>query len=148
MLGNIENLHAIRSRCTADLPLTQDMRLWLASALDRYLEHRCDSLNEAFGLIQGHGGVPWWRERAIRERDVALRNLARMHMSDLSVYARARRVSELSDRYQQTSWPRDRLLGEMPERYRGTERAWLWKAFRSGAKMPVSERRLRTLIAE
>ena len=148
MLGNIQALEAIHSRCTDDLPLTPDLRDWLADAIGRYLEHSCDSLNEAFGLIQGHGGVPWWRERAIRERDAALRDLAGDHFSDLSVYARAKAVAEISERYQTTCWPRDRELDRMPARYNGTVKQQLWRAFQSGAKMPVSERRLRTLLAD
>jgi len=148
MLCNIDALRTIQERCALNLPLTADLRRWLAESLDRYLGHDCGSLNEAFGVIQGHGGVPWWRERAIRERDSALREMASRHFGDLSVYARAKTVAELSERYASTSWPRDRELGIMPERYRGTYREMLWQAFRSEAKMPVSERRLRTLLAD
>jgi len=148
MLGNIETLHAIHTRCAGDLPLTPDLRNWLAESLGRYLEHTCDNLNEAFGVIQGHGGVPWWRERAIRERDAALRALSREHFGDLAVYSRAKAIAAISERYQTTCLARDRLLDEMPERYRGTVKEHLWRAFRSEAKMPVSERRLRSLLVE
>jgi hypothetical protein len=148
MLGNIETLYAIHTRCAEGLPLTPDLRSWLASSLDRYLGHTCDNLNEAFGLIQGHGGVPWWRERAIRERDAALRKLSRGHYGDISVYSRAKAIAAISQRYQTTCWPRDQQLEEMPERYRGTRKEYLWRAFRSEAKMPVSERRLRSLLSE
>jgi hypothetical protein len=148
MQGNIETLRAIYSRCVGDLPLTPDLRSWLVNSLGRYLGHDCDNLNEAFGLIQGHGGVPWRRERAIRQRDEALRALSREIYGDISVYSRAKAIAEISERYQTTCWPRDRLLGEMPERYRGTPKAHLWRAFKSEAKMPVSERRLRTLLGD
>jgi hypothetical protein len=119
MLGNIETLHAIHTRCTEGLPLTPDLRSWLASSLDRYLGHTCDNLNEA---SYGHYG-------------------------DFSVYSRAKAIAAISKRYQTTCWPRDRQLEEMPERYRGTRKEHLWRAFRSEAKMPVSERRLRTLLS-
>jgi hypothetical protein len=148
MLGNIQALQAIHSRCTAAEPLTPDLQAWLAESLGRYLQHACDNLNEAFGVIQGHGGVPWWRERAIRERDAALRALARAHLDSLSTYGRAKAVAEISERYETTCWPRDRLRDEMPDRYGGTAKEHLWRAFRSGAKMPISERRLRTLLAD
>ena len=148
MLGNIETLHAIHSRYAKDLPLTPELRSWLADSLGRYLEHDCDNLNEAFGVIQDHGGVPWWRERGIRQRDAALRALSREHYGDISVYCRAKAIAESSERYQTTCWPRDRLLDEMPKRYRGTPKEHLWRAFRSEAKMPVSERRLRTLLSD
>ncbi|MCZ6862595.1 MAG: hypothetical protein O7I42_20375 [Alphaproteobacteria bacterium] len=148
MLGNIETLYAIHSRCMGDLPLTPDLRNWLANSLGRYLAHDCDNLNEAFGVIQGHGGIPWWRERAIRQRDAALRALSREAFGNISVYSRARAIAKISERYQTTCWPRDRLLDEMPERYQGTPKAHLWRAFASEAKMPVSERRLRTLLSD
>ena len=148
MLGNIETLQAIHNRYAKDLPLTPELRSWVADSLGRYLGHDCDNLNEAFGVIQDHGGVPWWRERAIRERDAALRALSRGHYSTISVYSRAKAIAAISERYQTTCWPRDRLLDEMPERYRGTCKEHLWRAFRSEAKMPVSERRLRTLLSE
>jgi hypothetical protein len=99
-------------------------------------------------VTQGHGGVPWWREAAIRERDAALRALAEAHFACLTVYARAREIAELAARYETTCWLRDRLAAEMPERYRGTPKAHLWRAFKSGAKMPVSARRLRTLLRD
>lgn len=148
MLGNIETLRTIHQCCAQDRPLTSELRDWLAESLGRYLGHDCDNLNAAFGVIQGHGGVPWWRERAIRERDAALRSLSRAYPGDLSIYARAKAVAELSERYATTCWPRDRLLDAMPDRYRGTLKEHLWRAFRSEAKMPVSERRLRTLLAD
>ena len=40
MLGNIKTLHAIRTRCAEGLPLSPDVRSWLASSLDRYLGHK------------------------------------------------------------------------------------------------------------
>lgn len=148
MLGNIETLHAIHDRYAKDLPLTRELRSWLADSIDRYLKHDCNNLNEAFGVIQEHGGVPWWRERAIRQRDAALRALWQEYYRDISVYSRAKAIAEISERYQTTCWPRDRMLDEMPERYRGTPKEYLWQAFRSEAKMPVSERRLRTLLGD
>lgn len=148
MLGNIETLHAIHTCCVQDRPLPETLRAWLASSLARYLDHDCDNLNEAFGVIHGHGGVPWWRERGIRQRDQALRGLAHAHYANHTVYARAREIAEISERYAATCWPRDRLLDEMPTRYSGTPKEYLWRAFRSDAKMPVSERRLRTLLTD
>ncbi len=40
MLGNIEPLHANHTRCAEGLPLTPDLRSWLANSLDRYLGHK------------------------------------------------------------------------------------------------------------
>jgi hypothetical protein len=35
----------------------------------------------------------------------------------------------------------------MPERYAGTQNEYLWRAFKSGAAMPISERQLRNILA-
>jgi hypothetical protein len=35
----------------------------------------------------------------------------------------------------------------MPGRYRGTAKESLWRAFKSGAPMPLGERRLRSILA-
>jgi hypothetical protein len=148
VLQNIETLQSIHTRCAANLPLTPDLRDWLAESLGRYLAHDCDNLNIAFGVIQGHGGVPWWREDAIRKRDAALRALSREHFNGMSVYGRAKAIAEISRRYETTCWPRDQLSEQMPDQYRGTQKEHLWQAFKSKAKMPVSERRLRTLLGE
>lgn len=147
-LSSIENLHAIHSSCVRNAPLAPNLRAWLADSLGRYLAHDCENLNSAFGVLHGRGGVPWWREAAIRKRDAALRALSKEHYGGLSVYGRAKAVAEAARRYETTCWPRDRLRDEMPERYRGTPKAHLWRAFKSAAKMPVSERRLRTLLGD
>jgi hypothetical protein len=34
----------------------------------------------------------------------------------------------------------------MPPRYRGTEREFVWRAFKSGAPMPLGERQLRNIV--
>lgn len=146
MIGNIQTLDAIRTHCSRGLPLPADLRVWLAEGLRRYLEHDCENLNEAFGLIQGRGGLPWWRERAIRERDAALRSLGREFLSDDAPGCKARAVARLSRRYASACWQRDQRSDDMPAHYRGTPNEHLWRAFKSGAKMPVTERHLRTLL--
>ena len=145
-LQSIQNLQYIQNRCAAHRPLTPDLQDWLAESLGRYLAQYCNDLNSAFGVIQGHGGVPWWREVGIRKRNAALQALSKEHFDDLSAYGRAKAVADAATRYETTCWPRDRLLDRMPERYRGTPKEHLWHAFRSAAKMPISERRLRTLL--
>lgn len=148
MIGNIESLDTIRSHCQRGSPLPTHLRRWLAEALDRYLEQDCENLNEAFGIIQARGGMPWWRERAIRARDAALRQLYRRFLGDAPVGERARLIAQLSRRYASTCWPRDRAKRTMPARYRGTPNEFLWRAFKSRAKMPVTERHLRTLLGD
>jgi hypothetical protein len=146
MFGNIQALASIRHHCNQNRPLPAELREWLADALDRYLEQDCETLNEAFGLIQARGGVPWWRERAIRGRDEALRALSREFFGHETPGRRARMIALLTRRYAAACWPRDRGHDEIPAHYRGTPNEYLWRAFRSRAKMPVSERHLRTLL--
>ena len=148
MLRNIATLEAICQHCATGRQLPPDMQAWLARSIERYLRHDCESLNEAFGVTQAHGGLPWWREAAIRARDAALRALAEAHFGDLTVYARARAIEETAARYETTCWLRDRLSEAMPQRYLGTPKEHLWRAFKSGAKMPISARRLRTLLRD
>ena len=148
MLREIEALETILGCCREGMPLPIDLQEWLGNALGSFLNHDCGNLDEAFGLAQDHGGVPWWMERAIRQRDAELRRLSAMLPATMSTYQRAKRIWSMSERYASTAWPRDRLLSEMPHHYAGTPKHHLWAAFHSGAKMPVSERRLRTLLAD
>lgn len=147
MLAAIEYLYEIQNRCAQHSPLSADQQALLASALERFLANRCANLNEAFGVIQSHGGVPWWREQAIRNRDAALRELGERHLADRTVYARAKNITKLANRYAATAWRHDRERAAMPAHYAGDLREQLWKAFKSGAAMPLSERRLRSLLA-
>ena len=146
MIANIQTLDAIRNHCARGLPLSAELSIWLAERLRRYLEQDCENLNEAFGLIQGRGGLPWWRERAIRERDAALRALSREFFNTEAPGRRARAIARLSRRFASACWPRDRRRDAMPAHYHGNPNEHLWRAFKSGAKMPVTERHLRTLL--
>jgi hypothetical protein len=147
MLPEIDNLREIARRCQAGEPLNSDLSRWLGSSLDDFLNQRSPSLGEAFGLRGAQGGVPWWLEDAIRKRNAALRELAECLRSDDSTTALTREVHRLTLHYAGTSWNRDRCCDEMPRAYAGTHKACLWRAFKSGAAMPVCERQLRSILA-
>ena len=119
---------------------------WLSASLDSFLNHRCRSLDEAFGLRFARGGMPWWREEATRKRDAALRALTQCHYADRRPAEQVRRIYSLAVRYAAGAWRRDALRKEMPGQYAGTANEWLWKAFSSGAPMPIGERRLRDIL--
>lgn len=74
MLASIEKLREISHRCLNDQPLDAELSNWLGNSLQEFLEHSCRTIDEAFGLRFARGGVPWWREEAIRLRDAALGN--------------------------------------------------------------------------
>ena len=82
----------------------------------------------------------------MRVRDAALRQLAEAHLPDLALSAQATRIHQLSVRYATSSWRFDRMRDEMPRAYEGTPHEWLWRAFKSGAAMPLGVRQLRTVL--
>ena len=146
-MAAVGNLREIVGRCQSGKPLDEGLAQWLATSLDQFLHRRCSSIEDAFGLRAPRGGVPWWLEEAIRGRDAALRELAARHFTELSVAARARRIHSISARYGASAWRHDRENDDRPERYRGTPTEFLWRAFKSGAPMPVCERQLRNILA-
>jgi hypothetical protein len=134
-------------RCSR-LGVTPERHLvqWVGECLNEVLEHRASSFEEAFGLQKGRGGVPWWLEVAMRERNEALRNLARHYLNDLTRNQQASEIAKLSLRYMASAWRIDRDRDEMPPRYRNEREEWLWCACKSGASMPLSERQLRNIL--
>ena len=147
MLDTINNLRTVARLCRAKQALPDRLADWLANALHEYLELRAASLNEAFGLRNGRGGVPWHVEDGIRKRDAALRELCERHFQELNISARAETIHRVATRYAASSWRFDRERKAMPDTYRGTLKEQLWLAFKSGATMPLSTRQLRTILA-
>jgi len=141
-----DRLEEIAKRCQAGQPLLPDHSCWLAEAIDSFLGKGVASLEEALGLRYGRGGVPWWRERALRQRDTALRELADECFADMSICTRSRKIATLASRYGASAWRHDRDGRDMPEAYAGTPREYLWRAFRSGGTMPLSERQIRNIV--
>ena len=146
MLVTISNLREISERCRVGEPLDPSLSSWLAERLDRYLGHQCASIEEALELRQPRGGVPWWLVEAMYARDAALRELAAAAASECSVSGRVREVRRLTIRYGASAWRHDRDRDEMPASYRGTWREYVWRAFKSGAPMPLGERQLRNIL--
>lgn len=144
----VERLREIARRCLNGEPLEATQSRWLGGALESYLEKDTSSLEEALGLRYGRGGVPWWREAALRVRDEALREMARTCFPDnIGPCGRSQAMAEMAARYAATAWRTDRLRHTMPESYAGTPKAFLWRAFRSGAAMPLGERQIRNITA-
>ncbi len=148
MLSTIENLREVVRLCLAGEPLSDELSGWLGSSLDEFLNHRTTSVDDALGLRFPQGGIPWWREAAIRKRDAALRELAHRFFADLRPTALAREIRTLSVRYGASAWRHDKSRNEMPGHYQGTIKECLWRAFASEAAMPISDRQLRTILAE
>lgn len=146
MVRAVERLREIMEHCASGRPLREDLSRWLADSLGRFLEHQVASIEEALGIQSLRGGVPWWREEAIRKRDALLRVLALRHFSDLTVTQMAREIYRLACRYAESAWRFDRDREEMPVRYRNTPLELLFRAFRLAAPMPISERHLRTIL--
>jgi hypothetical protein len=141
-----DRLEEIARRCRDGRPLNPCDSHWLAEAINSYLDKNVMSLEEALGLRYGRGGVPWWRERALRNRDAVLRKLSDRFFAEQSLCQRSREIATMASRYAACAWPRDRQKADMPEHYRGTPREYLWMAFESGATMPLSERQIRNIL--
>ena len=146
MYQSIEYLREISHRCRSGQSLGRELSDWLARSLETYLQNRGGSLEDAFGLKFPQGGVPWWLEEAIRERDGALRELAADYFAGLSKHAKAKAIHNLAKRYGSTAWIRDRERESMPENYAGARHGYLWRAFRSGAPMPLGLRQLQNIL--
>lgn len=144
----IDNLRRVAHQFLTGETLDRELAEWFGSALQGYLNRSSRTLEEAFGLIFPKGGVPWWREEAIRKRDAALRKLADLFFSDLSPCSQAQKIRTLAVRYAASAWRFDRGKERMPSRYVGTMSEWLWWAFVSGATMPICERQLRYILAK
>ena len=96
MLAAINILREISKKCHAGEPLDPSLSNWLAVRLDRFLDHQCNSIEDALGLRQPRGGVPWWLIEAMYERDAALRELAIEVAGEFSLSVRAREVRRLT----------------------------------------------------
>lgn len=147
IFASIDNLREIMGRCLVGEPLDVDLANWLGGALEGYLTRQFRTLEEALGLIFPRGGIPWWREEAMRKRDAALRYLADTFLGDLATGTQAHNIWTGAIRYAASAWRFDREVDEMPERYAGTPKECLWRAFKSGAPMPIGERQLRNILA-
>lgn len=144
---SINNLREISDCCRDGEPLDHELADWLSRALEGYLTQQFRTLEEALGLIFPRGGIPWWREEAMRKRDAALRRLAEDFHGGRAPTSLARVIALTAKRYAATSWRLDCTIPEMPDCYRGTPKEHLWRAFKSGAPMPIGERQLRNVLA-
>ena len=147
MLMTIERLREISAQCLSGETLDAGHARWLGERLDSFLACRHRSIEEAFGLRFAQGGVPWWKEERIRRRDAHLRSLAATYPRDMPHGAMVRDIHTMSVRYAASAWRFERARAEMPAVYAGTARAYLWRAFKAGAPMPLGERQLRNILA-
>lgn len=148
MSTTIDRLRDVSSFCRQGAALPPDLAGWLAAGIERFLGREARDLDGALGLLQAQGGIPWWREDAIRRRDAALRRLRDRVCPTSGITARARRIAEMLRRYAGSTWRIDREHAAMPAHYAGTAQEQLWRAFKTGAAMPLGERQLRTILGD
>ncbi len=143
----IDNLRSIAELCRSGRALPEALASWLAASLQIFLDGRYSSFAEAFGLKNSRGGISWRSAASIRARNAALRDLASRHFGHLSMSNQAKLIHRDSSRYAATAWRFDRQRQSMPAEYVGTSKEFLWRAFKSGAAMPLCLRQLRTILA-
>lgn len=148
MTTTIDRLRDVTSFCRQGAPLPPDLAGWLAAGIERFLGREARDLDGALGLLQAQGGIPWWREDAIRRRDAALRHLRDLVCPEAGITARARRIADLLKRYAASAWRHDREHAAMPADYAGTAQEQIWIAFKTGAAMPLGERQLRSILGD
>jgi len=141
-------LREIAKKCNSGLPLAPPHAKWLGEVIHAFLKREAASLEEIMGLRFGRGGLPWRRAEAIRERDEALRELAAAFFSGTGPCVTAREIATLAVRYGASAWQIDRNRDAMPQRYAGKPQAYLWRAFSSGATMPLGERQIRNIVGQ
>lgn len=144
----VVRLRRIARSCESCEPLDPLLAQWLGSVLTAFLEREASSLEEIMGLRFGRGGMPWRRAEAMRERDEALRALSRKFFADEGPCARSRTIATLAARYGASAWRIDRNHEAMPQHYSGRPQAFLWRAFKSGATMPLGERQIRNILGD
>jgi hypothetical protein len=123
---------------------------WLAPRLTRYLENAQTgaTLDQALGLTVGPGGMPWWREQALRQRDDAIRKLADRYFGALDLNGQADEILTAIRRYRGSRWSHDRSKDHMPESYAGTRSELLYEALRRGAgNIPESKKHLLRILS-
>ena len=147
IFASIENLREIMARCFEGKPLDSDLAAWLGEAIDGFLTRQFCTLDEGLGLIFPRGGIPWWREEAIRKRNAALCYLAETFLDELALGMQAQEIWTAARRYAASTWRFDRDNDDMPAHYAGTPKECLWRAFKSSAPMPIGERQLRNILA-
>jgi hypothetical protein len=152
-------LREIARLCESREPLDPALAQWLGDVLNTFFERGTTSLEEIMGLRYGRGGMPWRRAEAMRQRNAALRILAEDFFADMGPCTRSRRIAVLvgpctrsrriavlASRYGASAWRVDRHRSGMPEHYAGTPKELLWRAFSSGATMPIGERQIRNIV--
>jgi hypothetical protein len=147
IFASIDNLREIMARCFDGKPLDGDLADWLGEAIDGFLTRQFCTLDEGLGLIFPRGGIPWWREEAIRKRNAALCHLAETFLDELALGMQAQEIRTAARRYAASTWRFDQDNDDMPAHYAGTPKECLWQAFKSSAPMPIGERQLRNILA-
>jgi hypothetical protein len=142
----VVRLREIARLCESRQPLDPLLAQWLGEVLNTFFEHETTSLEEIMGLRFGRGGLPWRRAEAMRERNAALQSLSNGFFAGRSACARSREIATLAARYGASAWLIDRNHDGMPDHYARKPQAFLWRAFKSGATMPLGERQIRNIV--
>jgi hypothetical protein len=100
--------------------------VWLAGALQQYLDHASDVLTLGAAAEVEPGA--WWQAERRARRDDALREYADRFLPSGSIRARAADLRAALRRYEAVQWLSDRRAGKLPDGMEGTPRSYLFRA--------------------
>ena len=143
----LESAQRLR-RLAAELEGGGEDSKWLANRLWRYVSEasRGLSIQEALDLDPALNGETWFQEERRDQRDTVLREMAQRFWPSRRPAGQAREIERRSLRYGGAAWGFDCDRHDMPENYRDGEFEFLWRAFKSGAAMPIKRRQLETIL--
>lgn len=147
-LGPVDFLRRVAGACRAGRPLDAADAMELAARIDAYEARAPEgvTLDDAFGVATPPGGRPWWASERRARRDEALRQAAMILRPVGSTAERATALSREIRRYQASAW-RWEQKRDMPSRYRGGPREFIFVALRAGLGRIPTGRQLRAILA-
>ena len=118
---------------------------WLLPRLENYLTNapHGTTLDEALDLTVAPGGLPWWRQEELDQRNVAFRDLAKKHFGNLDLNGQADEILRAARRYRGGRWRFDRSTEFNSKKYADLRSQLLYEAFWHGdGDVPDSKRQI------
>jgi len=124
----------------------KDLARWFEFGVDDFLSGRCPTLCRGLGL-RGEGIPSPATEAATNQRNAHIRHAFALLSAppNTSHGAKLDLLGKALTRFESITWPWARHYAKPPARLDGVQVA-LWRAFKTGARIPDSKRHLRRII--